>query len=321
MGFADRLSQSLQRRMSRRDATLVLGLRNLYIVPSGFGGLWLLTSGMLYLVGINGRSNGPVLLSLLMLALLLLNLFLTHQTLQGLELQCQSPGPSCADEQAPVGLVARSSIARMGVRLRWLSPAGAAAGPAQHQLHLQLPAGRSAVQVPWQPSRRGRQRPGRLLIETTAPMGLFRCWSYWEPPLELAIAPARRPGPVRELQRPERHRGSAALSGGQGADQFEELRPLRPEEGLARVAWTTVARGQGWYGKRFSGDQTAALWLAPAPGRPAERALEHLCARLCSGLEQGECLGLLLPGRAEIAPASGPAHLRSCLEALASLPL
>ena len=307
----------MQRRLSRREGTLVLGLRNLYIVPSSFGGLWVLTGGILYLVGINGRSNGPVLLSLLMLALLLLNLFLTHQTLQGLELQGQPCGPSCADEPAPVGLIAHSSTARAGVRLRWLAPAGSA----QQQLRLQLPASRTAVQVPWQPARRGRQRPGRLLIETTAPMGLFRCWAYWEPPLELAIAPARRPGPVRELQRPERNLGSAALSGGQGADQFEELRPLRPEEGLQRVAWKTVARGQGWYGKHFSADQAAALWLAPAPGLPPERALEHLCARLCSGLEQGERLGLLLPGMAEIAPASGPAHLRSCLEALASLPL
>ena len=187
--------------------------------------------------------------------------------------------------------------------------------------------------VPWHPPQRGLQRPGRLLLHTTAPLGLFRCWAYWEPPLDVAIAPARRPGPVRELQRPSRGQPHAELLGGSGSDHFEELRPLRPEEGLQRVAWKTVARGQGWYGKRFAAEQAAELWLAPAAGLPAERALgddgrlrllrqalEHLCERLCRGLDAGERLGLLLGGGVEIPPGTGAAQRRRCLQALAAVP-
>lgn len=316
MGFAERLPQTLQRRLSRREPTLNLGLRNLYIVPSSFGGLWLLTGGILYLVGINGRSNGPVLLSLLMLALLLLNLFLTHLNLQGLELASREAGPSHADEAAPVPLLARSRSARAALKLRWLAAAPAAAAQQQVLLHLQ--PGSTPMTVPWQPLRRGLQRPGRLVIHTTAPMGLFRCWAYWEPPIDLAIAPARTPGPVQELPRAERQQGCALLSSGSGSDHFDELRPLRPEEGLQRVAWKTLARGQGWYGKRFEAEQAAGLWLAPAAGLPFETALEHLCERLCRGLAAGETLGLLLPGGLEIPPAAGPAQLDRCLRALAT---
>jgi uncharacterized protein (DUF58 family) len=136
----------------------------------------------------------------------------------------------------------------------------------------------------------------------------------------LAIAPARRAGPVQEVRRPSRHDPSAALQGGHGSDHFEELRPLRPQEGLQRVAWKPLARGQGWYGKHFSAEQTAALWLAPAAGLPGELALEHLCERLCRGLAAGERLGLLMPNGIAIAPASGPAQQRRCLQALAAAP-
>lgn len=316
MGFAERLPRALQRRLSRREPSLTLGLRNLYIVPSRFGGLWMLSGAILYVVGINGRSNGPVLLSLLMLGLLLLNLFLTHLNLQGLDLRCRAASPSCADEPAAVPLLAISRSQRPGIKLRWLSPAT----PPQEQVLLHLQPGSTALLVPWQPPRRGLQRPGRLLIHSTAPMGLFRCWAYWEPPHELAIAPARRPGPVQQLLRPQQHQTSSPLSSGHGSDQFVDLRPLRPEEGLQRVAWKTLARGQGWYGKRFEAEQAAGLWLAPAPGLPLEPALEHLCERLCSGLAAGESLGLLLPGGLTIAPAAGAAQLQRCLAALAALP-
>ena len=316
MRFAERWWQGLQRRLSRRDAVLRLGLRTLYIVPSSFGGLWLLSGGVLYVVGINSRSNGPVLLALLQLGLMLLSLFLTHLNLQGLELRCVEAAPSCADEPAAVPLLALSRQSRAGVKLRWLSPHE----PAQAQQLVHLPAGTTSLTVPWRPPCRGLQQPGRLLVQTTAPLGLFRCWAYWEPPLMLAIAPARRAGPVQEVRRPSRHDPSAALQGGHGSDHFEELRPLRPQEGLQRVAWKPLARGQGWYGKHFSAEQTAALWLAPAAGLPGELALEHLCERLCRGLAAGERLGLLLPNGIAIAPASGPAQQRRCLQALAAAP-
>ena len=313
MRFVKRWWHGLERRLSRREPQLHLGLRNLYIVPSTFAALWMLSGAVLYVVGINSRSNGPVLLALLQLALLLLTLFLTHLNLQGLELRLLEVGPSCADEAALLPLLVRSRQPRPGLKLRWLSP-----GQVQELVH--LPVGESRLVVPWQPAQRGLQRPGRLLIHTTAPLGLFRCWAYWEPPLDLAIAPARRAGPVRELQRPSRGQPSTALHGGSGSDYFEELRPLRPEEGLQRVAWKTLARGQGWYGKRFAAEQAAELWLAPAPGLPAEQALEHLCERLCRGLDAGERLGLLLDGGVEIAPGSGEAQRRRCLQALAVVP-
>ena len=65
-----RLEQHLARWQPapQQGEVLKLGLRNLYIVPTGFGLLWLGGALLLQLVGIQTQSNGPLLLSFVMLA-------------------------------------------------------------------------------------------------------------------------------------------------------------------------------------------------------------------------------------------------------------
>ncbi len=322
MAFAERppsrwqrWQERLQQRLSGQGLELRLHRRNLYILPTAFGAAWLLLIATIYLLGIQTRSNGPVLLALLMLALLLLCPFLTHRNLEGLTLRCLEPGPGFADAPLPIPLSVHSTLPRPAVKLRWLGPGPIRAPQTSHH----LAAGSSSLELPWQPRCRGIHKPGRLLIHTTAPLGLFRCWSYWEPPLPLCIAPARRPGPVQELHQPSGQRQGQQLSDSSGSDSFQDISPLRPEEGLQRVAWKTLARGQGWYGKRFSAEQPRALWLAPTPGLPLELALAHLCERLCRGLASHERLGLMLPNGVSIAPGAGERHRQICLQALAAL--
>ena len=100
MGFAE-WWQGLQRHLSRRSAQLLLGQRNLYILPSRFGSVWLLAAAALYLLGIHGRSNTPVLLCFLMLALMGLGLFLTHFNLQGMRLEVLPQELAFAGELQP----------------------------------------------------------------------------------------------------------------------------------------------------------------------------------------------------------------------------
>ena len=96
---------------------LRLGLRNLYIVPTRFGWFWLAGLLLLQLVGIQLQSNGPLLLSFLMLGLFLLALHLTHFNLQGLELSVGEPQPGFAGTPLayPLRLRCRSQIGRAHV--------------------------------------------------------------------------------------------------------------------------------------------------------------------------------------------------------------
>ncbi len=288
-----------------------LGLRNLYILPSRFGGLWLASAALLLVVGMQTQRNGPLLLGYLLLALLLLALHLTHFNLQGLDLRCGEPRPGFAGETLLYPIQLRSSCPREAISLRLAAPSGAGgSGP------LRLPAGSSSVALAWTCGGRGLQRPGTLSIRSSAPLGLFVCWSRWQPARAQLVYPARRPGPVAigTAGAPAPPPGQG--QGPEGSDHWHDLRPQRPQDSQSRLAWKVLAQGRGRLSKTFRDPAGVPLLLAPDPGIPRERALEHLSAAVWQRSQRGECFGLVLPAQS-IPPGQGREHRERCLQALA----
>ena len=290
---------------------LRLGLRNLYILPTRFGWLWLAAMLMLQMVGIQMRSNGPLLLSDLMLGLFLLALHLTHFNLQGVELAVGDPLPGFAGASLAYPLLLRIPARSEGLLLRF---------PAADPLPLPvLQRGEHRLMVPWIPRHRGLQPPGILRIQTTAPLGLFICWTRWQPPVPQLVYPARREGPVRlvvEAASEPLAREADPAPGAAGSDHWWDLQPHRPEDGVSRLAWKLVAQGRGRFSKAFRAPAQRQPLLAPDPAVPFERALEHLSERICRLHAQGSAYGLVLP-RERIPPGQGKAQRDRALAALA----
>ena len=204
-----------------------LGLRSLYIVPSRFGLLWLAAAAFLLLVAIQTSSNSTLLLGFLMLGIMLLAMFLTHDTLHGLTLRCGQPAPAFASESTTYPLILETRSPRPPMRLRFRDGSEAA--------DLHLAAGIATLDLPWTPQCRGWQRPPQLQIETIAPLGLFICWMRWLPPQPQLIWPRRRSGPVGE---------QPASRSRDGLDEWHDLRDVRDQERPAVVDWTGAARGR-----------------------------------------------------------------------------
>ena len=156
------------------SAEVSLGLRTLYIIPSRFGGLWLLGSALLLLVAIQTASNSTLLLAFLMLGLMLLAMFLTHDSLQGLRLSVADPEPGFAGSAVvyPLRVISRTPRQRLQCRFQGGTPVMVEA----------LPIGSSVVGLSWTPRQRGWQKPPRLIVDSVAPLGLFICWTRWNPP-------------------------------------------------------------------------------------------------------------------------------------------
>jgi len=293
---------------------LRLGLRNLYILPSRFGVLWLAGIVLLQVVAIQLESNSPLLLSFLMLGLFLLTLHLTHLNLQGVELRCGRPAPGFVGEPLAYPLRLRCRSRCEGLRLRLES--GEADGPCS------LAPGDHLLTLPWRSPARGAQRPGRLGLRTSAPLGLFVCWSRWEPPATQLVIPAPLPGPVGSMAAAtatERAVAASAQLEREGGDSWHDLRPHRPEDGSARLAWKLLAQGRGAHSKCFGQENPQPPLLTPAPGVPLERALRHLSAAILRLHGEGATYGLVLAGTT-IPPAEGPQQRDRCLEALALCP-
>lgn len=312
MRFADRRWPEGFGRVQQGEQ-LHLGLRNLYIVPTRFGGLWLAGAALLQVVGIQTQRNGPLLLSFLMVALVLLALLLSHANLQGLELRCGEPRPGGAGEVLTYPLRLRSNCRREAVTL---ALQGGERRPPQPVAH-----GESSVGLHWCSERRGRRRPGPLLIRSSAPLGLFVCWSRWQPSASQVVYPARRRGPVLQVAPadPPPAAGSGSAGGREGSDSWHDLRPQRPEDGSSRLAWKALAQGRGRLSKVFHDPGGEPLLLSAAPGVPRERALEHLCAAVWQHSQGERPYGLLLP-EGTIPPGRGREHRERCLLALALTP-
>jgi uncharacterized protein (DUF58 family) len=299
---------------AQQGEILSLGMRNLYIVPTRFGLLWLAGIGLLLVVAIQLESNGPLLLSYLMLGLFLLALHLTHFNLQGVEVRCGQPAMGFVGDTLTYPLRLRCRARCEGLRLRL--------GKGDPDAARSLSPGEHLLSVPWQSQERGRRRPGRLRLLTTAPLGLFVCWSRWDPPVQQLVVPYPRRGPVGRADAPglpEGDQDSPQLSPGDG-DLWHDLQPHRAEDGAGRLAWKLLAQGRGAHAKRFAAPLAEVPLLAPATGVPLELALQHLCAAILRLHGEGASYGLVLGGTT-ISPGQGVQQRDRCLEALALCPL
>jgi len=285
---------------SRPCAELTLGHRSLYIIPSRFGALWIAAAGVLLLVAIQTGSNSTLLLAFVMLGLMVLAMFLTHDTLQGLTLRCDQPAPTFAAEPADYPLQLESSSARPRCSLRVQGHGVVVCN--------RLTPGTTLLSLPWLAENRGWQLPPPVQIETIAPLGLFICWGRWQPEQPQLIWPRRQQGPVAELQPPRLR---------DGLEEWQDLRPVREGERPALVDWASAARGRPLQAKVFNDPEEPELILAPASGVPLEVAREHLADRIWRLHHSGACYGLQIQS-ISLAPSQGVRHRDACLEALAT---
>jgi uncharacterized protein (DUF58 family) len=163
---------------------------------------------------------------------------------------------------------------------------------------------------------RGWYHPGRLLLESTYPLGLLRCWTWIDLDLPALVYPRPVAGPDPRLL-------PSGSPGGQGAprpgnDDLLGFRDYRPGDSLRQVHWKGLARGQALQTRINSAYAERSQWLDwdQFPEDGLELRLSHLCHRALECERSGEAYGLRLPGTV-IAPGRGDKHRDAVLKALA----
>jgi len=181
-----------------------------------------------------------------------------------------------------------------------------------------VPAGATRrAQLALPTTHRGRLRPGRLVLHTTYPLGLYRAWSYLE--LDFAVLVYPRPAPpglplpvVASLSR-------VAGADATGDEDFSGLRPYQRGDTPRQIAWKASARSDALLTKQFSGPAAVECildWHALPPAWETERKLSQLTRWVLEADQAGIAYALALPGTS-VAIASGSVHRRRCLAALA----
>ena len=199
---------------------------------------------------------------------------------------------------------------------------GVAAMGTDHWSWTDVPAqGSATVHVAFQPERRGLHRVPTLTAETHFPLGTFRVWTIWRPAAQVLVYPRPEPHPP-PLPAGEPRSGDATSSVPHASGEYDGVRAYRRGDPLKLVVWKKAAKADELVSRDTEQSQRYELWLDFAQAASgAAQDTEHRLSRLTAWVLQADKLaldyGLRLPGQ-QIAPASGEAHKRRCLEALAT---
>lgn len=287
-----------------------LHLKNLYILPTLTGWMFLVLTALIWLLGTNYQNNLILALSYLQVSLFVVVILHTYNNLAGLRVRLVGAEPSFVGESVAfdLELVTASRHGSDNVLLKWLS------GP-HRQVSLE-PGIAQTVRLSLPAGRRGRIAPGHLLLKSAFPLGLVRCWSYLRFGAETVVYPAPVPCDLNALPSSDECEGTPSLSAGTG--EFWGFRDYAGGDSPKRISWKHYAREQGLVTKVVAEGGPGDLWLKWQDLFRGDRelCLSQLCFLALELSKRDQLFGLSLPG-SDIAPGRGQAHLSEVLHALA----
>lgn len=305
----DRLNSWIRRR-GPVHPPLLLGYRQIYILPTRFGALVGLLLFAMLLGSLNFNNNLGLFTTFLVAGIGLLSMHITHRTLDGIRIADCSPGQAFAGEPMPLAVTLHET------RDRARGSLVAEAGGADASTGAELEASDTAqllLELPTE--RRGWLEIPRIKLRTRHPLGWFEAWSWFWPPRRALVwpRPADHAPPL-----PTAGSSHSRNAPGDESDEFHGLRAWREGDPLHRIAWKASQRHQQLLARQFTRPERArvVLSLADAPARSLEGRIA-IVARWVLDADRAECEYALDLGRTVVAHDSGPAHRARCLDALA----
>jgi uncharacterized protein (DUF58 family) len=320
-----RFRQWWQSRLPLTD-TWTLTQRNVYILPTRAGWMLALTLLVLLVASINYQLNLGYLLTFMLAGAAVVGMHVSHGNLRGVTMNLIAGRADSIKGGGTFGSIFAGSIAQVEVRLTHARSSqrpsiGLALLDDTHAPHwawADVPAqGSSTVQVAFKAVKRGLHRVPDLQAETRYPLGTFRVWTVWRPKSQVLVYPAPEPhAPPLPPGEPRAGGGGAARA--QQSGEFDGVRAYRRGDPLKLVVWKKAAKSDELVSRDTQQSQRYELWLdyTACATIEHEAKLSRLTAWVLAADKLGLDYGLRIPSR-EINPASGEAHKRACLEALA----
>lgn len=299
-------------RMAGGNTTIpvTLGLRNIYIMPTSYGLLYLVGLTAMLIGSINYNNNLGFLLTFLLGSLGFTTMLHTYGMLYGLKLTTAVGSPVFAGEPMDVEIVV-AGVKRSRTQLRWFF------SPDHAVVVNRLYNGSTRVRVPAVTGDRGWFSPPSLYIACDYPLGLFRAWSRIHVDIHEVVYPHPLKGQQPGIEDLVGHGEDGALPIA-GTDDYLGLRVYQPGDPPGRIHWQAYFRGRGLFVKQFgsfSGGGTM-LDMNQLKEEKLEKKLSILCFHVLSAHRRRLCFGLKLIDRV-IPLDRGKAHRDRCLRALA----
>jgi uncharacterized protein (DUF58 family) len=300
----------LFRRDSAESGPVTLTRRRVYILPSRNGVIFSILLLAMLVGAINYQNSLSFIFTFLLAGLAVVSMVHTFRNLNGLRFRTGHIPPVFAGEQAafPLSVENPQGPPRYAIKILF-------AGQQPQTLDLDLNGGQW-LELHHPTTQRGWLTPGRIIVYSRFPLGLFHAWAYLHIEMRALVYPV--PSMERKLPRELLVQNGSSGDQGKGDDDFASLRPYHPGDSLRHVNWKALAREQGLMTKQFGGGVSEELWLKweMLGNLPQEAKLSRLTRWVLEADSHGMAYGLHLPHQI-IAPQRGDSHRRQCLQALA----
>jgi uncharacterized protein (DUF58 family) len=299
---------------------ITLTQRRVYLLPSGRGLAVLIAGLVMLLVGVNYGVSLAYLAAFLIAGYLHSSLISAYRNMVGLKIMLLK------SEDAHVGEALRFTLNVSSDRRR----EGLVFATAQTASVLDdCTTGLQPVTLRVPATARGIVHLGRVRIQSVAPTGLIRAFSYVHFESEAYAYPAlANPAPpvpayARVPVRAQARAADAAVAAAhaRSGDALDGVREYVQGDPLARVVWSAAARGQAWRSKLMTTEAAQRLhfaWQHTANLPGIEARASALAAWVALAHTGGAQYGLSLPG-VDIPAAQSAAHKQACLRALATV--
>ena len=217
--------------------------RRIYLLPTGRGFFLIITAVVLLLVGVNYQLSLAYVVAFLLAGLMQAALLTSFRNLRGLVVSSgRSPHCRVGEDVAFPITLASPERAREGITLASQNSQKKWAHSGPSRLNADE---RQAAPLSFVASKRGLLPLARITVESRAPYGLIRAWSYvhfeWVALVE----------PIPETPPPALPKASGADGASTGRTQVahdpDSLREFVHGDSLRRVAWKQVAKSGEWY--------------------------------------------------------------------------
>ena len=289
---------------------VTLDQKRIFIFPSKVGLFFGLCLLVMLMTAINFQNNLSYALTFLLATLFVIAILHTFANLSGLTIRALRAQSAFPGQQSEFDVQIERGKQRdhYALHLKWPdSTEGLVNLVGVDKVRVQL---HTAV------GKRGWYSPGRLLLESTYPLGLLRCWTWVDLDLHALVYP--QPRSSAELPGLATDQPDGASVPVTGSDDFFGFRDYRHGDSLRRIHWKGLARGQGVQSKQYAAYADRSVWLdwEMFPGLGTEQRLSHLCYWALEFDSRNEEYGLRLPG-VVIEPGTGEKHRDLLLKELA----
>jgi uncharacterized protein (DUF58 family) len=304
------------------ESEIELVQRRIYVLPSMRGWAVIVIGVILLLVGVNYQLSLAYVVAFLLGGLMQVALHATYRNLRGAIIRV-GKSPRCVAGESLVFpiTIASPERAREGISITRLVAKGEAARAALlSSKRIRIAADAQTVyEIKVFASQRGIVPFGRMLIESRAPYGVIRAWSYANFEWVGLVEPAPE-SPYPELPHSDGEDAQKAKRFDVAHDP-DSLREYVAGDSLKRVAWKQVAKSGEWYtrtGEAGKRGEVELDWNATNLS-DTEARLSRMAAWVDRARNENAAFSLTLPN-GHLPLADSAPHHDEALKMLATFP-